>query len=164
MDIKTSFWVLANKLTFGSLSRFYSGLASESIKNDIAKSYSLMVNGNALPDIRLTSHKLQQFMQIMTNFRNVCAHDERFYNHTTPHVRGFDGTPAKVSDLARIMIRMLSFSNGEVFGNELMKRLKSFHDSCPVNEVMHKAIIFETGLLDGIENEIALIEKARSKK
>ena len=60
-------WVLVNALTLGSISKFYSYL-SQKDQNDIGRHFMLK------PD------EMNSFLQVLTIFRNACAHDERLYN------------------------------------------------------------------------------------
>ena len=60
-------WVLVNTLTLGTLSIFYSYL-SQKDQNDIGKHFMLK------PD------ELGSILQVLTIYRNACAHDERFFN------------------------------------------------------------------------------------
>nr|WP_317358025.1 Abi family protein [uncultured Tyzzerella sp.] len=63
-------WVLMNTLTFGNLSKMYSYSLSE-IKINIANEFNLK-------HIQLSS-----MLNVISKFRNVCAHNERLYNYTT---------------------------------------------------------------------------------
>lgn len=60
-------WVLVNALTLGSISKFYSYL-SQKDQNDIGRRFLLK------PD------EMNSVLQVLTIFRNACAHDERLYN------------------------------------------------------------------------------------
>lgn len=61
------FWVFVNCLTFGTVSRFYS-LMKPAEQNSVAKYFGIKESS------------LIQYINIMANFRNLCAHDERLYN------------------------------------------------------------------------------------
>ncbi len=60
-------WVLVNVLTFGVISRFF-GVLKLRDQQKIAKEF-------ALPENRFKGH-----LKLMALYRNICAHDERFYN------------------------------------------------------------------------------------
>lgn len=60
-------WVIMNTLTFGQLSHFYAYLPYN-IQTDISK---------AFPTIN--EHELGKYLETLTLFRNVCAHNERLY-------------------------------------------------------------------------------------
>lgn len=64
-------WVIVNALTFGSLSKFYA-LSKPDIRVKVAKNF----NG-------VTDKQLQQYLTVITKFRNVCAHNERLYSYQT---------------------------------------------------------------------------------
>lgn len=63
-------WVLMNKMTMGELSKFYSCLHDRE-KDAIGKFFGVM------------RKDLELYLNNLTYFRNVCAHDERFYNFRT---------------------------------------------------------------------------------
>ena len=56
-------WVLVNTLTFGQISRMYSLLSPE-IKTKVSRHF-----------ISVSERDLIQFLRVLTNFRNVCAHN-----------------------------------------------------------------------------------------
>ena len=61
-------WVIMNTLTFGQMSQMYSFLTS-GIKTNISLSYPTV-----------SEKELMQFLRVLTNFRNVCAHNERLFS------------------------------------------------------------------------------------
>ena len=61
-------WVLVNTLTFGQISKFYSLLPFQ-LQSDISKEFP---NTN--------EKELEQYLKILTLFRNTCAHNERLYS------------------------------------------------------------------------------------
>lgn len=61
-------WVLINTLTYGQISKFYSLLPFQ-IQSSISKEF---------PSIN--EKELEQYLKILTLFRNVCAHNERLYS------------------------------------------------------------------------------------
>ena len=60
-------WVLVNTLTLGTLSVFYS-LMKQQDQNNVGRFFSLK------PD------ELRTILQVLSLYRNACAHDERLYN------------------------------------------------------------------------------------
>lgn len=64
-------WVLINAMTFGQISKMYS-LFKESTQQKICN------------DFNITSQKdMEQMLNMITLFRNVCAHNERLYDYST---------------------------------------------------------------------------------
>ncbi len=61
-------WVLMNTLTFGQVSTMYSLLQSN-LKTKISKNHFIDVN----------ERELTQYLKVLTQFRNVCAHNERLF-------------------------------------------------------------------------------------
>lgn len=60
-------WVLVNTLPLGTLSKFYAALKQQD-QNNVGRFFSLR------PD------EMRSILQVLTLFRNACAHDERLYN------------------------------------------------------------------------------------
>lgn len=62
-------WVLVNTLTFGQISRMYSLLKPE-IKTKVSRHF-----------LSVSERDLILFLRVLTNFRNVCAHNERLFSY-----------------------------------------------------------------------------------
>lgn len=60
-------WVLVNTLSLGTISIFYSYLKQKD-QNDIGKQFLLK------------PEEMNSFLQVLTIYRNACAHDERLYS------------------------------------------------------------------------------------
>lgn len=61
-------WVLINALTYGQVSKFYTLLPFQ-LQSDVSKEF---------PGVN--EKELEQYLKILTLFRNVCAHNERLYS------------------------------------------------------------------------------------
>lgn len=70
-------WVLANDLTFGNLSHFYQ-LQKRSVQNRSCK-LVLEAAGKLDGKTRITPQQLLHAFSVLSDFRNLCAHDERLY-------------------------------------------------------------------------------------
>lgn len=64
-------WVLFNGVTFGSLSKFY-GFTTQDIQSKVAKNFD-----------KVNQKQLEQFLSVITKYRNVCAHGERLFSYQT---------------------------------------------------------------------------------
>ena len=64
-------WVLVNGITLGTLSKFYS-LTTSDIKVKVSKCFE-----------KVNEKQLEQYLRVITKFRNVCAHNERLYSYKT---------------------------------------------------------------------------------
>lgn len=64
-------WVMVNTLSLGTLSKFYEYTMPD-IQTKVVRSF-LSVN----------EKQLEQFLRVMTKYRNVCAHGERLYCYRT---------------------------------------------------------------------------------
>lgn len=64
-------WVLVNVLTFGNLSKMYK-VFPQSLRSKICKNFQV-----------INQRQLEQFLSVLTKFRNVCAHGERLFTYRT---------------------------------------------------------------------------------
>lgn len=70
-------WVLCNDLTFGNMSHFYQ-LMKRSDQNSTCK-HLFKTTLCAKDAKRITPHEVLRAYDVLTHFRNLCAHDERLY-------------------------------------------------------------------------------------
>ena len=70
-------WVLSNDLTFGNMAHFYQ-LQARSVQNRACK-LILEANGWKEHGFRLTPLELLHAFSVLSEFRNLCAHDDRLY-------------------------------------------------------------------------------------
>lgn len=64
-------WVLINCVTFGTLSKFYC-LSTHDLQGKVSKNF-----------LNVNEKQLEQFLSVITQFRNVCAHTERLFSYKT---------------------------------------------------------------------------------
>lgn len=64
-------WVLSNVLTFGNLSKMFR-VFPQSLKSKVSKNFA-----------PLNPHQMEQFLSVLTKYRNVCAHGERLFTYKT---------------------------------------------------------------------------------
>ncbi len=64
-------WVLVSGITFGSLSKFYS-FTTQDLKVKVSKNFD-----------KVNERQLEQYLTVITKFRNVCAHNERLFSYQT---------------------------------------------------------------------------------
>ena len=64
-------WVLVNTLTFGQISKFYT-LLPFAMQSSISREYK-----------HVNERQLEQYLKVLTLFRNVCAHNERLFSFRT---------------------------------------------------------------------------------
>ena len=62
-------WVLMNAMTFGQLSKMYSFLSSR-IQSKISRNFN-----------HVNERELEQYLNVLVLYRNVCAHNERLYDY-----------------------------------------------------------------------------------
>lgn len=82
-------WVLVNALTFGTLSKMYTFSAS-----NVRSAVSLEFTG-------INEKQLGQILSFLTDFRNLCAHNERMFSHRCRKKSIPDLTLHKKLDLPR---------------------------------------------------------------
>lgn len=64
-------WVLVNVLTFGNLSKMYQ-VFPQSLQSKVCKNFGI-----------INRRQMEQFLSVLTKFRNVCAHGERLFTYHT---------------------------------------------------------------------------------
>lgn len=64
-------WVLSNVLTFGNLSKMYK-VFPQSLQSKVCKNFACV-----------NQRQMEQFLSVLTKFRNVCAHGERLFTYRT---------------------------------------------------------------------------------
>lgn len=69
-------WVLIHAMTFGNISQMY-GYALPQLQSRIAKEFN---------SAHVYSKQLLSMLQVLTKFRNVCAHGERLYSFNTRRI------------------------------------------------------------------------------
>ena len=62
-------WVLVNVLTFGTLSKFYE-LSAPQVQTAVSQEFE-----------GIDEHQLAQLLDVLSKFRNLCAHGERLFSH-----------------------------------------------------------------------------------
>lgn len=72
------FWVAANCMTFGNLSSFYD-LQTNSVKSKVCANIKKAIGR----DVQIAPKQLRAIFNVLSDFRNVCAHGERVYNYRT---------------------------------------------------------------------------------
>lgn len=70
-------WVLSNDLTFGNMSHFYQ-LQTRSVQNRACK-LVFEANGWKEKGFRINPLELLHAFSVLSEFRNLCAHDDRLY-------------------------------------------------------------------------------------
>lgn len=70
-------WVLANDLTFGNMSHFFQ-LMKRGDQNAVCKCL-FETTLRSKNEKRITPHDVLRAYDVLTHFRNLCAHDERLY-------------------------------------------------------------------------------------
>lgn len=84
MDLPPS-WVVADLITFGTLSKVYNSFRDTPLKKGVAKVFNL------------SESQLGSWMHFICYIRNICAHHSLLWNRT------FVITPAKVKRLANVL-------------------------------------------------------------
>ena len=62
-------WVMFQTLSFGNISKFYEVSVSR-VRSAVSRDYD-----------GISEEQLRQILEVLTDFRNVCAHNERLFNH-----------------------------------------------------------------------------------
>lgn len=70
-------WVLANDLTFGNMAHFFQ-LMKRGDQNEVCK-YLFETTLRSKNSKRISPHEVLRAYEVLTYFRNLCAHDERLF-------------------------------------------------------------------------------------
>ena len=93
-------WVIIQTLTFGNLSKMYM-FSNQSLQSQIARNFK-----------NVYSNQLDSMLNVLSKFRNVCAHGERLFNYKTKksiqnlpiHKNLKDYSPASKNNLFNVII------------------------------------------------------------
>jgi len=136
-------WVLVVYLTFGELSHFYSTLGSQSIKNAIAKEISEICSWAERK--RLDVKRLELYLWVLSDFRNICAHDERLYCQTISRARISTGG-TNVGDLYGIIEKLLPKELKHVFVSGWKAKLGWLKDNMLIKPETKKVFLSRMGI------------------
>ena len=137
-------WVLVNTLRLGTISTFYSYL-SEKEQNEIGRYFSLK------------PAEMNSFLQLLTIFRNACAHDERLYNLRALR-RNMKPNYIKTLPIHREMKIPVDNSNNPICGkNDLFAVTIIFKTMLP-KSTFNKFFYAQRRLLDDLEKMLSVID------
>lgn len=77
-------WVLVTKLTFGEINSFYKSMLptlQEKVLEDINKEYGCEFNYQITTPTSTLIDTFKGILETLLEYRNICAHGERLYNH-----------------------------------------------------------------------------------
>ena len=104
-------WVIIQTLTFGNLSKMYM-FSNQSLQSQIARNFK-----------NVYSNQLDSMLNVLSKFRNVCAHGERLFNYKTKksiqnlpiHKNLKDYAPASKNNLFNVIICFIYLLSKEDF-------------------------------------------------
>lgn len=67
-------WVLQNNLTFGNVKHFY-----QLLERDVQAQSCRSIQVLSVNQVRLEPHMLLKDIEVLVDYRNICAHNDRFY-------------------------------------------------------------------------------------
>lgn len=123
------FWILCKNMTLGSLSYFYDLLDSDKLKSKIAIEFKGMSHVSLSGPSKFRIKDIKRDLMVLTDFRNVCAHSERFYCHTYKKVRVNPDTHADAKFLFEVLERYSTSKEMDGFVRELESVLTSFNEN-----------------------------------
>ena len=146
-------WIIIHTLTFGNLSKMFS-FSKEKLQSIIAREFKY-VYGN----------QLASMLNVLSKFRNVCAHGERLYNYKTqksisdlPVHKQLEGyKPKSKNDLFNVLIcfKYLSkehdFSSFIITLEELINKTSEF-----LGETYTRKILIEMGFPENWKDIVKL--------
>lgn len=124
-------WVLVNSMTFGETSKFYSHMKHRERKS---------VSDNFDHNHPISPKNFNNYLKTLGIFRNILAHDERFYNfkkrnrYGKPYVIKFDGylnlteIDSSVASLTFILKLLLEPKDFNTFADQLTKEFMNLSE------------------------------------
>lgn len=106
-------WVLSNNLTFGNMAHFYQ-LQKRSEQNEACRIIVESAGGDRYKNGRLTPHDVLRAFNTLSEFRNLCAHDDRLYC-----AKVGKGKDVGYSDMVATFSKILPKTEVESFVSEL---------------------------------------------
>ncbi len=122
-------WVLINVLTFGNLSKMYQ-VFPQSLQSKVCKNFGI-----------INRKQMEQFLSVLTKFRNVCAHGERLFTYRT--IDNISDLP--LHDKLSIPKNGIQYMNGK---NDLFAVVIAFRYLLPTKDFL----IFKKRLIQLIDN------------
>ena len=138
------FWILVKVLSFGIVAEFYDILKYED-QDDISKFY------------KINPETLSTYLSLLSNFRNVCAHEDILYDHRTQRVipdirfhellnipKDEDGYIYGKNDLFSLVIMlkvMLSKDDFNEMFSEIKREVKALDDivnTVPLDTILNR--------------------------
>lgn len=110
-------WMVAEMMTFGALSRWYSSLAEKALRNQIAR------------PLGLPESLLVPFIKHLVTVRNICAHHGRLWNR---RFKGSPRLPMKPADLAATLDVTVASAPGTLY-NTLTLLVHLMRIVCPTS-------------------------------
>lgn len=125
-------WVLAGDLTFGTLRRFYN-LLERDVQRAVCDDFALLARhdgaegakGGAGEGHPITPAWLSRALRPLVEARNICAHDDRLFNHR------FEDGDAGFRDLMRTMDRLLTPEESAERDREIEALADEYLDGLP---------------------------------
>lgn len=143
-------WVLVNTLPLGTISIFYSHLTQKD-QNDIGRYFLLK------------PEDMNRFLQLLTIYRNACAHDERLYNLKALR-HDLQPNSIRTMPLHRKLHIPTNSSNNPIYGkNDLFAIALIFKTMLPKSS-FHKFYAALNEMLDALSTKLFTISITEIKK
>jgi abortive infection bacteriophage resistance protein len=140
------FWILVNSVTFGTLSYFYKLIGSRSVQQHVVNDLCRLYRHDYTSDIRLTVKRLERDLRVLVDFRNACAHDERFYCRICKRVNISPDSPADAAYLYKILNLYLSKDSAKTLNKELLDLQDSFTKSNSLDPETARTVLSAIGI------------------
>jgi abortive infection bacteriophage resistance protein len=114
-------WVLSNDLTFGNMAHFYQ-LLPRQVQNRACK-IIVSIHEHHNSDIRIQPIELLAAYNVLKDFRNICAHDERLYCARPARSGAVD-----YSTMARQLRKTLPSEQFQAYWNSVFELFKQYQN------------------------------------
>ena len=138
----TPFWITIHFLTFGDISILYSILDFK-VQDKIISHFRNLYKEEYSIQPNLSRSFIKTFLKACANFRNVAAHNERFYNHVLKdHISGYSNNSNVGKKLYSVYEKLQLFLTKSEYSNltknlkDLILKLEQNITSITINDIL----------------------------
>lgn len=135
-------WVLSNRMTFGEIHFFFTALhpaLREKILRDFIDDYKYEYSIQVNSPLSTLLPVFDDVLSILVSFRNICAHEDRLYNHVVKKSKRANGkSKTRIIEVDGTILNKPGFINADFLG--VITLLKFFITSKAYNRLIKDVI------------------------
>lgn len=153
-------WVLVNYLTVGNMCYFYESI-DDDLADDIAAVFASRYKKERNSHIAIDRKEISELLHIVKNYRNVCAHEDRFYDFKvrppklSKYIKAYNrersikttNEESQKGNLFTLLLILRFYLNKNDY-TKLLKKIKAIliHHKDDFSEISYRHILKELGL------------------